>query len=63
MWFVTMISSFYVWWARLFSLLEVGSLTGTGCMVPQSYAVVGNRSYSGDLGHNWQPGVKYPNKT
>jgi hypothetical protein len=46
MWFVTVISSFYVWWACLFSLLEVGLLPRTGCKVSQSYATIGNQSYS-----------------
>jgi hypothetical protein len=42
MWFVTMISSFKVWWACLSSLLEVGFHPGMGCMVPQLYATVGS---------------------
>jgi hypothetical protein len=57
MWFVTVISSFYFWWARFFNLLEVASLPGTGCMVPTLYAAVGNWSHSGVLGCNWWPVV------
>jgi hypothetical protein len=63
-WFVTVISSFYVG-GPLFSLLEVGSFPGTGCLVPQSYATVGYLSYPKVLGHNRQPTVprvNYPDK-
>jgi hypothetical protein len=35
----------------------VGSPPGTGCMVPQPYAAVGNWSYLGVLGHNQWPMV------
>jgi hypothetical protein len=42
MWIITVISYFSVWWAHLSSLLEVGLLPGTGYMVPQPYATVGN---------------------
>jgi hypothetical protein len=47
------------------SLLEVGSLPDTRCMVPQLYAVVGNLSHSGVLGRIGQPTVprvNYPDK-
>jgi hypothetical protein len=65
MWFITVISSFYVWLACLSRLLEVGLLPGTGCMVPQPYAIVGNRKHSGVLGHNrWPavPRINYPDR-
>jgi hypothetical protein len=50
-WFVIVISSFYVG-GPLFSLLEVGSFPGMGCLVPQLYAAVGYLSYPKVLGHN-----------
>jgi hypothetical protein len=45
--------------------VEVGSPLGMGCVIPQPYADVGNRSYPGVLGHNRQPTVPeviYPDK-
>jgi hypothetical protein len=44
-------------------LVKVGSPPCMGCMVPQQYAIVGNQSYPGVLGHNkWPtvPGIIYP---
>jgi hypothetical protein len=43
--------------------VEVESPPDIGCMVPQSFAAVENRSYPGALGCNWWPtvpGVIYP---
>jgi hypothetical protein len=50
----------------MFQLVEVGSPPSMGCMVPQLYAAVGNRSYPGVLGHNRRPMVPrviYPDRT
>jgi hypothetical protein len=37
--------------------VEVGSPPSTGCVVPQPYVIVGNRSYPRVLGHNRWPMV------
>jgi hypothetical protein len=45
--------------------VEVESLPGMGCVVPQPHAAVGNRSYLGVLGRNQRPvvpGVFYPDR-
>jgi hypothetical protein len=53
-WFDTAISSSWFGGPSL-GPIEVGSPPGTGCVVPQLYDAIGNRSYPGVLGHNQRP--------
>jgi hypothetical protein len=44
-WFISEISSFLGWWPLLFNLEWWEPSLSMGCMVPQSFAAGGNRSY------------------